>query len=80
MGDSVSCLLVSRCRAATHDWSVSSFTETATVSIDPITTLQPTIIDSTGRLRSDLLALSSDSKAQSSKLQLFTNSLSGFNM
>lgn len=69
-----------RCADAT-DTHIFSFpiVEAKTISIDPITTLQPTIIDSTGRLRPDFLALSSESRAQSSKLQLFANSLSGFN-
>ena len=51
-----------------------------TIRLNAITTMQPTIIDSTGRLQPDFLALSSESEAQSSKLQLFANSPSGFNV
>lgn len=56
-----------------HMWN----TETEPIAAGPITTVQPTIIDSTGRLRPDFLALASESK--SSKLQLFKNTLAGFN-
>ncbi|KAJ9112839.1 hypothetical protein QFC20_002167 [Naganishia adeliensis] len=51
--------------------------QTDPISVDSITTVQPTIIDSTGRLRPDYLASPSGSKA--SKLQLFQNTLAGFN-
>lgn len=64
-----------------HELSPHTFTillelETDPISVDSITTVQPTIIDSTGRLRPDYLASSSGSKA--SKLQLFQNTLAGF--
>jgi hypothetical protein len=70
--------LSGRCRAALigvsiHMWNA----ETEPIAVDPITTVQPTIIDSTGRLRPDFLALASGSKP--SKLQLFKNTLAGFN-